>query len=347
MKITRPLLTGLLLLTGLSPVLLTSSEPTPPPAHTATAEMAHAAADFIASLDEPQRTQALRPFQHPDRTHWQYIPTERDGIPLSALRPDQDYLGIALLHTALSHSGFRKATTIMSLERVLHELENQSPRRDSEKYYLTIYGTPAPTGTWGWRFEGHHLSCNLTIIDGRTVSLTPSFLGANPGTVLHGTRQGLSPLAAEEDAGRALAITLTDAQKTLAQLPLPVPPEVLSGSTTRATPLTPQGIPSSQLTPIQQTLLAKIIETYTSHFRPELTATPHLPDFTFSYCGSAQKGQPHYYRVQSSKILLEYDNTQNNANHPHAVWRDFAGDFGRDHLAAHLHSESSPPQKSK
>lgn len=35
-------------------------------------------------------------------------------------------------------------------------------------------------------------------------------------------------------------------------------------------------------------------------------------------------------------FVIEYDNTQNKANHIHTVWREFGGDFGRDLLREHL-----------
>lgn len=55
----------------------------------------------------------------------------------------------------------------------------------------------------------------------------------------------------------------------------------------------------------------------------------------FAWAGGIQKGEPHYYRIQTPAFLIEYDDTQNNANHIHSVWRDFDGDFGGDLLAQH------------
>jgi hypothetical protein len=59
----------------------------------------------------------------------------------------------------------------------------------------------------------------------------------------------------------------------------------------------------------------------------------------FAWAGEAERRKPHYYRVQGPTFLIEYDNTQNNANHIHSVWRDFAGDFGRDLLREHIKSD--------
>jgi hypothetical protein len=58
-------------------------------------------------------------------------------------------------------------------------------------------------------------------------------------------------------------------------------------------------------------------------------------NISFAWAGSLDVGMPHYYRVQGSSFLIEYDNTQNDANHIHSVWRDFTEDFGRDLLREH------------
>ena len=55
----------------------------------------------------------------------------------------------------------------------------------------------------------------------------------------------------------------------------------------------------------------------------------------FAWAGGMERGQPHYYRLQGPTFLVEYDNTQDGANHVHTVWRDFDGDFGEDLLRRH------------
>ena len=56
----------------------------------------------------------------------------------------------------------------------------------------------------------------------------------------------------------------------------------------------------------------------------------------FAWAGVAERGGPHYYRLQGGSFLVEFDNTQNEANHVHAVWRDMDNDFGGDALRDHL-----------
>ena len=56
---------------------------------------------------------------------------------------------------------------------------------------------------------------------------------------------------------------------------------------------------------------------------------------TFSWAGATKKLKAHYYRIQGANFLIEYDNSQNNGNHIHAVWREFKGDFGKDLIRDH------------
>lgn len=62
---------------------------------------------------------------------------------------------------------------------------------------------------------------------------------------------------------------------------------------------------------------------------------PFGDQIRFGWAGAAERGKPHYYRIQGPKFLIEYDASQNDGNHVHTVWRDFSGDFGRDLLRQH------------
>jgi len=310
------------------------------------AAMTAAAQNFLASLDPEQKAQATFKLDDPERQNWKFTPVERKGITLEQLRPDQDYLAIALLNSAMSQEGFSKALTIMSQERILWEKENQSPRRNSEKYHILIFGKPSATGSWAWRFEGHHFSCSVTIAGGKLVSMTPSFMGTNPGEVVDGPRKGLRVLKEEETLGVQLVKSLTDEQKKDAVLPGEAPADVLSGEKPKADPLSPGGIASSKLDEKQRALLWRMIREYIGRFRPDLSGpvaeklrAAGDDKLTFAWIGGTEPGQGKYYRIQSPEFLFEFDNTQNNGNHPHATWRDFNGDFGADILAQHLKEE--------
>ena len=171
-------------------------------------------------------------------------------------------------------------------------------------------------------------------------------MGTNPGEVKEGPRKGLRVLGEEEDLAVQLAKSLTEEQKKEAVIPGEVPKEVLTGQDRKVNPLMPAGLASSKLDETQRQLLWKVIEKYIGRFRPDL-ATPVADKLaaagsdklTFAWSGGTERGQPNYYRIQSPEFVFEYDNTQNGANHAHAVWRDFANDFGEDLLKKHYEAE--------
>ena len=312
-----------------------------PPSAVAVQEMATAAQNLLATLDPAQRANAAFPLTDDERQNWHFVPMDRKGISLADLRPDQDHLVYGLLGTALGPGGWKKVTTIMSLEKILADLENNPVRRNPEKYYLAIFGDPKAGQPWGWRFEGHHLSLNFTIAADSKVSLTPSFLGANPGEVKDGPRAGLRALANEEDFALELVRSLTPEQQKTAILPGEAPAELITNQERRVKALIPPGMPAGSLTEPQRAQLWKVIGEYVDLYRPDLTASAKAAllkdggNLTFAWMGTTETGSPHYYRIQSPQFLFEYDNTQNNARHPHAVWRDFNGDFGADLLKGH------------
>ena len=342
LKITLPVAA----LAALLPGLAETKAPAAPSAQSAVAigEITRAAQDFLGALDDAQKATASFPLDDPERQNWRFIPIERKGLPLKEMRPDQQHLAYGLLHSALSHQGFRKATQIMSLEKILFDLENSSPKRDAGRYFFSIFGTPTATGTWGWRFEGHHCSMNFTIIDGKHIALTPSFMGTNPGKVASGPREGLEVLEREDRLGFELINACDDEQKKVAIIATVAPDDVITKEEKRANPLTPTGIMADKLTAPQREKLQMLIEEYIRRYRAEIAdeTMAHIHSLGwdkigFAWAGSTTPGpgNGHYYRVQGPDFLLEYDNTQNNAMHPHAVWRDFTNDFGLDLLKQH------------
>ena len=314
-------------------------------------EMAAAANNFLATLNTDQAAKAKYPLADNERFNWHFIPRERKGLPLKEMTPEQKHLAHALLNTAMSHRGYLKASTIMSLEPVLRDLEQgKGPTRDPELYFVTIFGAPDPKGTWGWRVEGHHLALNFMLVEGKEVSVTPSFLGSNPGEIREGPRKGLRVLGVEEDLARQLVRSLSDEQKKVAIYTNSAPREIITGNDRQAKALNPMGISSAKLNKAQTELLWRVIKEYVYRYRPELADQDlsriekgGAKSLFFAWAGSVEPKEGHYYRVQGPTFLLEYDNTQNNANHVHAVWRDFEHDFGDDLLRQHY--ERVPHEK--
>jgi hypothetical protein len=302
--------------------------------------MANSANRFLSALSAAERGKASISFDDSERFDWGFTPRRRRGIPLKELSPEARRLAHELLRSGLSASGYRKATDVIALEGVLREIEG--PYRDPDLYFFSIFGTPAPGAPWGWRVEGHHLSLNYTVADGLAVSHTPSFFGANPATVREGPLAGKRALAGEEDLARTLVFSLDARQRAQAVFRNAAPSDIVTGTAERVDPLAPAGIAAAELDAQQNESLRRLLDEYLSRMpadvaddRLEKMRAAGLEKIFFAWAGGFQAGQPHYYRLQGPTFLIEYDDTQNGANHIHTVWRDFAGDFGRDLLREH------------
>ena len=308
----------------------------------AAAEMAQAATNFWNSLSPDQQAKAAFPFDDEERFNWHYIPRERKGLTWNDMDPAQQALAHAFLASGLSNRSYQQAETIMSLDQILKELENgKGPRRDSGNYAFTVFGTPGPKTTWGWRVEGHHLSMNFTLADGRAVA-APVFMGTNPAEVRQGPRKGLRVLAVEEDLGWELIKSLGEAQRKKATIDGKSPAEIITSNARKANPGAPVGVPGSEMTPAQKKLLMTLVEYYAYRLRPELAGQDlaridraGFEKIYFAWAGGLEPGEGHYYRLHGPTFLVEFDNTQNQANHIHTVWRDATDDFGEDLLRQH------------
>jgi hypothetical protein len=308
------------------------------------ASMSEAANKFLSSLSAEQKSKASFDFGDQQRLDWHFIPRERKGLPLKELNESQRKLAMEFLKTGLGAGGYQKATTIMSLEPVLAQMEgpNRKFPRDPELYFFSVFGTPSAKAPWGWRVEGHHVALNFTVVKGELVSNTPLFFGANPAEVREGDRKGLRALAGEEDKGRELVTALDEKQRAAAIFDKTAPGDIITMNKVKADPFSPTGLAAGQLNKQQKALLEKLLDEYLSRMPEDLAQerSKKLRDagfdkIYFAWAGGVNKGDPHYYRVQGPTFLVEYDDTQNNANHIHSVWRDFSGDFGADLLREH------------
>jgi hypothetical protein len=314
-------------------------------------ELAASAKAFVGSLDETQRGKVQLAFDSDERFNWFYIPKDREGLPLKQMTASQQQAALKLLQVGLSQKGFSKAETIRHLDIVLADIEKDPVRRDIEKYYLTIFGEPSADGTWGMRWEGHHISLHWTIVNGTAIATTPQFFGSNPAEVREGPQKGTRALHAEEDLGRALVTALTDAQRSVAVIAPAAPNDILTTNTRKAAILENTGLAYADMTTAQRGMLLALIEEYASA-QPKALAAERvaklrkagLDGIKFAWMGGIEKGALHYYRVQGPTFLIEYDCVQNGGNHIHAVWRDFDGDFGLDLLEQH-YKKSAHHQK--
>jgi hypothetical protein len=305
-------------------------------------EMAAAANAWLDSLSGDQRQAAVFELAGEERENWHYIPKSRQGLRLADMSEAQRKLARALLASGLSQHGVAQAEAVIALERVLRAVEGAT-HRDELLYYFSVFGQPSVDGDWGWRVEGHHLSINFTIAGGAQISATPNFVGANPAEVrVEDPQKGKRALAAEEDLGRAFVLSLDDAQRRQAVVSSRAPGDILTRADRQAKPLEPAGLGYAAMNPAQQSQFKALVSLYASRLRGDVAeaelrkiAEAGWERLGFAWAGGLQPGQGHYYRIQSPDFVIEYDNTQNNTNHIHTVWRSFAGDFGRDLLAEH------------
>ena len=312
--------------------------------------MANAANKFLSSLTPEQRQQATFAVESEELTRWHYVPATqfpRNGLAIRAMNETQRGLAHELMKTGLSQRGYTQATTIMvDLENILKVLENGSAMRDPEQYAFSIFGTPGGKGVWGWRVNGHHLSLHFNVANGSMVASAPTFFGSNPAEVrVEGPKKGLRVLGDREDTARALLNALDDGQRKTATLEGAAPGDIITKTAVKVDPLSPVGIAASAMTPKQRELLMAVIESYTGSMSADVASerlaqlkTAGLDKISFAWAGESEAGKKHYYRVQGPTFLIEYDNTQNDGNHVHSVWRDFSGDFGRDLLREHVQS---------
>ena len=321
-------------------------------AHPINVDMVTAANRVIDSLDDNQKDKAIFSWDSDKSQEWAYVPDrwvpggyrERFGLPLSQMNDAQVEATQALLKTVLSQEGHIQVNQVRDLEVVVAELRDYD-FTDPDLYYLSFFGAPSNRGNWSWRFEGHHLSINVTILDGRLFSITPSMFGADPETVPEGPMKDLQVLEIESKVAFELLNSLSDEQKDKAIFCECSPVDVLTSekrSVDKRDFLPAKGIRFDQLGSDQQSLLRELVGAYVNKYRPDLI---HLINnrsdlssgrgWYFAWAGSLLPDKGHYYRVQTPKFLFEYVNYDNQADHAHAVWRDFNGDFGADLLRTH------------
>ncbi len=315
-------------------------------------QLSDAANTFLASLNEEQKAKATFKFDDDERFFFHFIPAEdvakrygrpRKGVGFMDLTAPQRHLAHAMLTAGLSQQGAIKASTIMSLDDVLRIQEKDTTgRRNSDKYFVSIFGTPSEKGTWGFRFEGHHISLHFSFVDGKA-AVSPTFFGSNPAEVKEGPRKGLRALPREEDLGRDLVMSLTPDQFKTALVNEKAPDDILtSADRVAALKGQPNGLAASKLNAKQKELLKALVEEYANNFPEELSAARKAQfaklanQAYFAWAGVKEKGGPHYYRVATPDFLIEYDCTQNGSNHIHAMWRDLKNDWGQDLLKAHV-----------
>ena len=309
-------------------------------------ESASAAVALLRALDPEQRAKATFEFGSLERENWHYVLRSQKGLPRMDLDARQLEAAEALLGSGLSKTGLKKAKAIIRHELVLARTEGSAgvsrSDRDPGLYFFTIFGAPDGEGPWGWRVEGHHLSLNFTVVGGGTVSATPSFFGANPAEVRQGPEKGLRILREEEDLAGVLFARLNPGQRRMAVIYPVAPPDLITRASPRVEIAKPVGLPAELMSADQRRLLMRLLKVYIEREPPDVAARAlrrveanGINNIFFGWAGVQGRGQKQYYRVHGPSVFVEYDNTQDGANHIHSVWRDIKDDFGLDLLKAH------------
>jgi hypothetical protein len=306
------------------------------------AAMAGAALALLGALPAETRKRAVFAIGDAERLNWHYIPRRRQGVPLKDMPAAARTAAHELLKSSLSAVGYGKAVGVMRLEEVLRRLETFGLSRDPDNYAFTVFGTPGPSAPWGWRAEGHHLSLNFTLLPGKPVAMTPAFFGANPAEVQSGPQKGQRVLAAEQDLGRALAHDLGEAQRAHAIIAAQSLGDIVSGPGRADSLATPAGLALGDMSAEQRAQALRLIDEFARNMRAELAGQElarmrqaGIEQIRFAWAGRLEPGKAHYYRLHGPTLLIEYDTTQNDANHIHSVWHDPKRDFGLDLLRAH------------
>ena len=305
--------------------------------------MAGAAAAFLGALPADKRASVVFAFEDKERFNWHYVPRSREGLAFKDMPPQARSAAHDLMKAGLSAAGYAKAAGIIQLEETLRRLEMFGALlRDPENYAVTVFGAPGPSGPWGWRIEGHHLSLNFTVLPGKPIAVTPAFMGANPAEIPSGARKGFRTLAREQDMGRELARSVDPQQRGRMVIASRSLGDIVSGPGRGESLTSPAGLPLADMTPDQRALALRLIEEYARNMRSELAEEElrrmreaGLERVHFAWAGPLESGKAHYYRLHGPTLLIEYDNSQNDANHIHSVWHDPRRDFGLDLLRAH------------
>lgn len=338
-------------------------------------QMTDAAQTLLNLLNAELQRKAMFALTDEERFNWHYIPTlvdslpktvaqtlhKRNGVCIKEMTLEQRLAAHALLRSALSTQGYLKATAIMHLEDVLRGLEITNGRnvqevtaiRDPELYFFSFFGKPSKDEAWGWRVEGHHLSLHFTLMGNHLLVPAPVFMGSNPAIVKHGTHTGARIFPAEEYLARDLLKTFNAEQMALAVIAKEAPSDIVTKNNRKADLATPTGISFTKMNSGQRELLMKLMQEYTGNFHSDVAnqqlkqiQTEGFEKIHFAWAGSNELGKAHYYRLQGTKLLIEYDNSQNEANHVHLVYRNLENDFGLDMLRQHYEKSTHHNEKS-
>ena len=296
------------------------------------------AGELLGCVDAEQARSLRSELSDPGLREWTYLPGDRPGLSLVDMTVEQREVATALL--AASHSAHGAASTAGAIEVERIRRQRATGRADvgPDRYWFRVLGDPRGDGPWGWRVNGHHLAVHFVVV-GERMTITPHFIGSEPAEV-----DGRRPLGPEEDLARELLTALDGDQRDAALFADEPPADILTRYDPAADPsLLPSGLARTDMSAPQQDSLDRLVRRYLDRAPKPYADTVwdalDLDLLRFAWAGGTQRGDRHYYCVVGGDVLIEYDNTQDDGNHAHSVWRHLRDDWGGDLLRAHYQAE--------
>lgn len=308
-------------------------------------DMRMAAQDLVKVLYQEQIDQVMIPFADANRKDWNNLPTHsfaRQGLPLGEMNDRQKMALHALLQTGLSAQGYLKAQTIIRQDEqhrmdVFKEdgLITDRTMYGHDFYYLSIFGKPVQDETWGWRFEGHHLSLNFSISP-KGISVTPLFVGVDPREIMEGPYAGYSIMDEESDIAWRLINSLDQQQEATSRMEGEMPDDILTRQGNEPHTSKMYGLVFSGMTAAQQNDLEMLVRAwvYNLHFalaeqEMQKIRKTGMEKLHFAWAGDKGQREAKYYRIHGPATLIEYDNRSYEQWHIHSLWRNLSEDFGK------------------
>ncbi len=295
---------------------------------------------FLSGLEPDQRKAASFAWNGSEWRGWNYFGATgyvKPGLRLEQMTAAQKEAAWSVLGAVWSPSGVAKAKNVMLLQDILAASGNGAGQRSSERFSLAVFGTPAETGTWGFRCEGHHLTQSVAVRDGRIVSVTPTSFSAIPNRVKAGPHTGLNTLRDEEGLARRLMADLSPKLQGRARVADSTPYNILSYAGRERSNTKKVGLPAAELSSAQRDLLWKMVELYAvEHFPAQLSAAQRgrvqsgdRQAVHFAWYAGNTPETAFGYRVIGDGFVIEMASVDAEAQHLHTVYHDLGNVLGR------------------
>jgi hypothetical protein len=293
---------------------------------------------FLAGLDPAQRKAASFGWDGPTWRGWSYFGVSgyiKPGLRFEQMQPAQADAAWALFSEVLSPAGLEKARNVMLLQDILVADGNGVGQRSSQRFSVSVHGTPAPRGAFGVRLEGHHLSLSFAVRDGALVSVTPAAFAALPARVTKGPHAGLRTVGPEEIIARRLMADLAPPARGKAQVRDTHLFNILSSAGAECSNAGKVGLPAADMTAAQRDLLRELIETYAvTPYVGAAAATQRarvgdINAARFAWYGPNREETSFGYRIIGDRFVIELGCIDGAAQHIHPVYHDLGNVLGR------------------